>query len=118
MFDVDKLTQIKKPYARVFFTEDKSLIFYGFDLDQQPGARDAAFQAWRNRGHDRNKALNLGFLYLDDAPNHRWTLKLDNPETLQKIDAIFITFEPKGGSPKTSGQSVLFASLWLLPNHP
>ena len=118
VFDLDKDAQIKKPYARVFFTKDKSLIFYGFDLDQQPGVRDAAFQAWGNRGHDRNKALNLGFLYLDNAPNHRWTLKLDNPETLKQIDAIFITVEPKGGSAKPTGKSVLFASLRLPPNHP
>lgn len=118
VFDIDKFAQIKKPYARVFFTKEKSLIFYGYDLDQQPGVRNASFQAWGNRGHDRNDALNLGFLYLDSAENRRWVLKLDDPETLKKIDAIFITVEPKGGSAKPTGKSVLFASLRLPPNHP
>ena len=118
VFDIDKYAQIKKPYARVFFTKEKSLIFYGYDLDQQPGVRNASLQAWGNRGHDRNEALNLGFLYLDSAENRRWVLKVDDPETLRKIDAIFITVEPKGGSAKPTGKSVLFASLRLPPNHP
>ena len=118
VFDLDKYAQIKRPYARVFFTKEKSLIFYGYDLDQQQGVRNASFQAWGNRGHDRNNALNLGFLYLDSAENRRWVLKLDDPETLRKIDAIFITVEPKGGSAKPTGKSVLFASLRLPPNHP
>jgi hypothetical protein len=109
----------KKPYARVFFTKDKSLIFYGYDLDKEPGVRNAStFQAWGNRGHNRENALNLGFLYQDSVANKRWVLKLDDPKTLTQIDAIFITVEPKNGSPKPTGKSVLFASLRLPPNHP
>ncbi len=109
----------KKPYARVFFTKNRSLIFYGYDLDKEPGVRNAStFQAWGNRGHNRENALNLGFLYQDSAANKRWVLKLDDPETLAQIDAIFITVEPRNGSPKPTGKSVLFASLRLPPNHP
>jgi hypothetical protein len=118
VFDIDKYAEIKKPYARVFFTKDKSLIFYGYDLDQPEFRSASAFQAWGNRGHNRENALNLGLLYLDNAQNRRWALKLDDPETLKQIDAIFITLEPKGGSAKPTGKSVLFASLRLPPNHP
>ena len=40
-----------KTYGRVFYTKGKSLIFYAFDLDAQPGVQNArSFQAWGRRG--------------------------------------------------------------------
>ena len=40
--DVAKTGQTKKPFGRVFYTKGKSLIFYAYDLDQQPGVKTAS----------------------------------------------------------------------------
>ena len=109
----------KKPYGRVFYTRGKSLIFYAYDLDQEPGVRNAStFQAWGLRGPDRNTALNLGVMYVDNTTNKRWVLRFDNPEALKKINAVFVTVEPSGTSPAPRGKQVLFAYLGEEPNHP
>src|SRR5436309_14168088 len=93
----------KKPYGRVFYTRGKSLIFYAYDLDQQPGVKNAStFQAWGRRGPDRKNAVSLGIFYMDSVANRRWILKVEDPQTLQQIDAVFVTVEPKGGSPEPS----------------
>jgi len=47
IYDVAQTGDTQKPFGRVFYTKDKSLIFYGYDLDQQPGVKKAGvFQAW------------------------------------------------------------------------
>jgi hypothetical protein len=117
--DVDRNAETKTPFGRVFFTKGKSLIFYAYDLDKQPGLkRAAAFQAWGRRGTDFEQALPLGILYLDNSSNRRWVLRLDDPKTIAKIDAVFVTVEPKGGSQKPSSKPLLFAYLKVAPNHP
>ena len=119
VYDSDENGKPRKPYARVFYTRDKSLIFYGFDLDKQPGLRNAAaFQVWGRRGANRENALNLGILFQDSSTNKRWILKIDDPMKLQQIDAVFVTIEPKGGSSKPTGKPLLFAYLRIDPNHP
>ena len=119
VYDVKRDGSTQKSYGRVFYTKGKSLIFYAYDLNEEPGARDAsAFQAWGRRGPDRQDALNLGIFYEDNAAKKRWVLKFDNPKALAEIDAVFVTVEPKGGSPKPSGKPLLYAYLQLAPNHP
>jgi anti-sigma factor RsiW len=109
----------QKPYGRVFYTKGKSLIFYAYDLDQEPGVRDAStFQAWGQHGPDRRQALNLGIFYEDNAAKKRWVLKFDDAKTLAQIDAVFVTVEPAGGSHKPSGSPLLFTYLKIEPNHP
>jgi len=45
-----------KTYGRVFYTKGKSLIFYAFDLDAQPGLQNArSFQAWGRKGPDKEQ---------------------------------------------------------------
>jgi len=117
VYDVAHDGQTKKPYGRVFYTKGKSLIFYAYDLDQQTEAKGSTFQAW-GRGSDRQQALDLGVFYEDSASRKRWVLRFDDPETLAKIDAVFVTVEPNGGSHKPSGKSLLFAYLRIDPNHP
>jgi hypothetical protein len=118
IYDVAK-TGTQKPFGRVFYTKDKSLIFYGYDLDQQQGAKDAStFQAWGRRGSDQQHDVSLGFLYEDDASKKRWVLKSNDATTLAQIDAVFVTLEPKGGSVRPSGKPLLFTYLRLDPNHP
>jgi hypothetical protein len=58
VYDVERDGATKKPYGRVFYTKGKSLVFYAYDLDQQPGVRNAStFQAWGRGGRTRNKHL-------------------------------------------------------------
>src|SRR5579885_1397434 len=111
--------QTDKTYGRVFYTKGKRLIFYAYDLDAQPGVRNAStFQAWGRRGPDKQQARNLGIFYEDNVSKKRWVLKASDPKTLEDIDAVFVTVEPNGGSPHPSGKQLLFAYLRVSPNHP
>jgi predicted nucleic acid-binding Zn-ribbon protein len=120
VYDVARSGETQEPYGRVFYTTGKSLIFYAFDLDQQPNLRRAGiFQAWGRHGMTDRRPLNMGVFYLDSAANNRWVLKFDDPKALAQIDAVFVTAEPHGGSQKPSGKQLLFASLRMVAtNHP
>jgi hypothetical protein len=118
IYDVAK-TGTQKPFGRVFYTKGKSLVFYAYDLDQQPGVKLAStFQAWGRRGIDQQHDINLGIFYQDDQNKKRWVLKSSDPTTLAQIDAVFVTVEPHGESSKPSGKPLLFTYLRLTPNHP
>lgn len=119
VYDVARDGATQKPYGRVFYTKGKSLIFYAYDLDQQPGVRNAStFQAWGRSGADKQQALSLGIFYQDSGAKKRWVLKVEDARSLEHIDAVFVTVEPNGGSHKPSGKPLLFASLKIEPNHP
>jgi hypothetical protein len=119
VYDVAQDAQTAKPYGRVFYTKQKSLVFYAYDLDQQSGLKNAStFQAWGRVGGDTQHALNMGIFYEDNAAKKRWVLKFDNPKALSEIDAVFVTVEPRGGSHEPSGKPLLFAYLKIDPNHP
>jgi hypothetical protein len=122
VFDVDSGSRTRKPFGRVFYTQNKSLIFYAFDLDHQPGVRNAsAFQVWGQRDSESNgesHPMNLGILYMDSETNRRWVLRLDDPRQLAEIDAVFVTVEPHGGSQKPTGKPFLYALLRKEANHP
>jgi anti-sigma factor RsiW len=119
VYDVGRNGDTQKPFGRIFFTKNRSLIFYAYDLDQQPRVKNAnVFQAWGQRGPDRKQALSLGIFYQDNAANKRWVLKVEDPKTLEQINAVFVTVEPQGGSREPSGHPLLFASLRVEPNHP
>lgn len=122
VFDVDSHSRTRRPFGRVFFTRGKSLLFYAFDLDQQPQLKNAnTFQVWGQRETDQNepaRPVDLGILYLDSEANRRWFMRFDNPQTLSEIDAVFVTVEPHGGSRKPTGKPFLFATLRREANHP
>jgi len=119
IYDVAKTGDMQKPFGRVFYTKDKSLIFYGYDLDQERGVKRAStFQAWGRRESGHRADVSLGLLYQDDASQKRWALKFNDVKTIAQIDAVFITVEPEGGSTKPSGKPLLFAYLRIDPNHP
>jgi hypothetical protein len=120
VFDVDSGSRTRKPFGRVFYTQNKSLVFYAFDLDRQPGVKTAsAFQVWGQRdAEEQNHATNLGILYMDSDSNRRWVLKIDDPKQLGEIDAVFVTIEPRGGSQKPTGKPFLYALLRKEANHP
>jgi hypothetical protein len=109
----------EKTYGRVFYTRGKRLIFYAFDLDAQPGLRNAtSFQAWGQRGPNKEQARSLGIFYEDNASRKRWVLKADDPQKLEDIDEVFVTVEPNGGSARPSGKRLLFTYLRADPNYP
>jgi hypothetical protein len=122
VFDVDSSSRTRKPFGRVFYTRGKSLIFYAFDLDRQPGLRNAtAFQAWGQRETPQGETaqpVSLGILYMDNETNRRWALRCDDPRELAEIDAVFVTVEPHGGSEKPTGKPFLYAMLRKEANHP
>ncbi|WP_353072012.1 hypothetical protein [Tunturiibacter gelidiferens] len=119
IYDVAKTGKTQKPFGRVFYTRGKSLVFYAYDLDQQPGVKLAStFQAWGRKGIDQQHDINLGIFYQDDQNKKRWVLKSDDNATLSQLDAVFVTVEPHGESSKPSGEPLLFTYLRLTPNHP
>jgi hypothetical protein len=120
VFDVDQNGRKRKPFGRVFYTKGKSLIFYAFDLDQQPGYRNAKrFQVWGSPFEDQSKPVNLGVFYMDSEANRRWVFKSDDPGALAQINAVFVTAEPTGESKTPSGKPFLYAYLRSAPaNHP
>jgi hypothetical protein len=122
VFDVDSGSRTRKPFGRVFYTQSKSLVFYAFDLDHGPGVKNAsAFQVWGQKDAEagvKNRATNLGILYMDSESNRRWILRLEDPKQLAEIDAVFVTVEPHGGSQKPTGKPFLYALLRREANHP
>jgi len=121
VFDVDSGSRTRKPFGRVFYTQNKSLIFYAFDLDRQAGVKNASiFQVWGSKDAEPSEAhaMKLGILYLDSESNRRWALRLDDPKQLAEIDAVFVTVEPHVGSPKPTGKPFLYALLRKEANHP
>ncbi len=122
VFDVDSGSRTRKPFGRVFYTQNKSLIFYAFDLDREPGVKNAsAFQVWGQRDAElsaKSRPMNLGILYMDSESNRRWVLRWDDPKQLAEIDAVFVTVEPHGGSQKPTGKPFLYALLRKEANHP
>jgi hypothetical protein len=122
VFDVDSESRTRKPFGRVFYTQSKSLVFYAYDLENQPGVQNTSvFQVWGERDAESNgasKAMNLGILYMDSESNRRWVLRSDAPKQLAEIDAVFVTVEPHGGSQKPTGKPLLYALLRKEANHP
>jgi hypothetical protein len=122
VFDVDGSSRTQKPFGRVFYTQGKSLIFYAFDLDREPGVVNAStFQVWGQREAPQGEQaspMNLGILYMDNETNRRWVMRFDDPKQLAEIDAVFVTVEPRGGSHKPTGKPFLYALLRKEANHP
>jgi hypothetical protein len=118
--DISDLTQdgrTARQFGRIFYTRDRSLIFYGFDLDSQANRKqDVSFQVWGS-GSDRSTPVSLGLFYQDD--NHkRWVLRCNDAKTLARLDMVFVTVEPPGGSTRPTGKQLLRAYLQIQPNHP
>jgi hypothetical protein len=119
IMDVNGSGQSRKPFGRIFYTKTKSLIFYAYDLDHQPGVKlTSTFQVWGRTGANDRKPINLGILYIDSEANRRWTMRVDKPDQLARLDAVFVTVEPREQSDKPSGKPFLYASLQRVPNHP
>lgn len=116
IFDTTESGRTEKQFGRIFYTKDRSLIFYGFDLDKQAGLkRDASFQVWGSGSE--HPAVSLGLFYQDDS-HKRWVLRCTDPKILARLDMVFVTVEPPGGSTRPTGKQLLRAYLQIPSNHP
>jgi hypothetical protein len=116
IYDVGQNGKTAKSFGRIFYTKNKSLVFYGYDLDKQSGAKQSvAFQAWGS-GDDKQN-VSLGLFYQDDT-HKRWVLRFNDTRTLARLNMVFVTAEPQGGSSKPTGKPLLLAYLQAKPNHP
>jgi hypothetical protein len=119
VYDNDNDGHAEKAFGRIFYTKNKSLVFYAFDLDKIPAAKNArTFEAWGEDGTTRGRPVNLGTFYMDNEANRRWVFKLDNPEIMRRINAVFVTVEAKAGGKRPSGDQRLYTYLRIQPNHP
>lgn len=79
IFDTTETGKTGKRFGRIFYTKDRSLIFYGFELDSQAGHnRDVSFQVCGS-GNDRPGPVSLGLFY-QDGTHHRWVLRCMTPK--------------------------------------
>ena len=116
IYDVAQNGQTAKPFGRIFYTKDRSLVFYGYDLDKQSGLKQSvAFQAWGS-GEDKQN-VSLGLFYQDETKK-RWVLQFKDTKTLARLNMVFVTAEPQGGSAKPTGKPLLLAYLHVQANHP
>ena len=115
IFDMNENGKTAKPFGRIFYTKDRSLVFYGFDLEKQSGLKQSvAFQAWGS-GSDK-QPTSLGLFYQDDS-HKRWVLRCNDAKTLARMNMVFVTVEPPGGSVKPTGKQLLRAYLQIQANH-
>ena len=115
IFDTTENGKTAKPFGRIFYTKDRSLVFYGFDLEKQAGLKQSvAFQVWGS-GSDK-QPTSLGLFYQDDSQK-RWVLRCNDAKTLARMNMVFVTVEPPGGSAKPTGKQLLRAYLQIQPNH-
>jgi len=118
VYDVTGDGKRKRTYGRVYYVEKKLLVFYAFDLENGDVPSRRVFQAWGYREANVAKPVDLGLFAVDDKTVRRWVLKVSRPELLSRIDAVFVTLEPAGGSVAPRGKKVLYANLVGPANHP
>ncbi|MFC5861816.1 anti-sigma factor domain-containing protein [Acidicapsa dinghuensis] len=117
IFDTTESGKTAKQFGRIFYTKDRSLVFYGFDLDSQAGRKqNVSYQVWGS-GSDRPAPVSLGLFYQDDT-HKRWVLRCNDAKSLARLDMVFVTVEPPGGSNRPTGKPLLRAYLQIQPNHP
>ncbi len=118
VYDADAKGHTKRPFARAFYTEGKSLVFYAYDLPAQRGNAQLSYVAWGQKNGRQSSIKNLGILVNDDQGQKRWSLNFSDPHVLAEIDSVFITVEPAGDAGQPSGKRMLTAYLNDAVNHP
>jgi Anti-sigma-K factor rskA len=118
--DTDARGKSRPAFGRIFFTEDKSLIFYAYDLNEQKMQKaNYQYQIWAKKEGPNQRPLKLGIFYSDDRTQSRWMFRCDDPKVLREIDSVFVTFERSDGDPShPEGPSLMYAYLRGQPNHP
>lgn len=120
VFDTDAKGRTNSAFGRVFFAEDKQLVFYAYDLNEKrlQNAR-YDYRIWGQREGQPQSAKSLGIFYSDDKTEHRWVFKYDDPKVLSEIDSVFVTLEPTNAAPEhPKGPQLMYAYLRGQANHP
>ena len=116
IYDVKDDGKTAKPFGRIFYTKEQSLVFYAYDLNKlSRRKRLVSFQAWGS-GNDQPD-VSLG-LFSWNKKQKFWILHFDDRRTLARLNKVFVTVEPQGGSHKPTGKQILLAYLRIQPNHP
>ena len=118
VFDTNENGKTSPVFGRIFFTENRKLLFYAYDLNESR-LKDAKFtyHVWGEKPGQSAKAL--GIFFTDDKAQKRWVFKYDDPKVLSQIDSVFVTLEPAAktvDSPR--GQRLMYAYLRGEVNHP
>jgi hypothetical protein len=120
VYDTDSGGNTRESFARTFYTEGKSLIFYAYDLPAR-GTENGKFvyAAWGEKNGNKRSVRNLGILLNDDKAQRRWVLNFSDPKVLAEIDSVFVTLERTGtDAEQPSGKRMLTAYLDSQVNHP
>jgi hypothetical protein len=120
VYDTDAGGKTRKSFARAFYTEGRSLIFYAYDLPVH-GTEDGKFvyAAWGERNGNKSKVQKLGILLNDDKGQKRWALNFSDRKVLNEIDSVFVTLERVDvDSSEPKGKRMLTAYLDSQVNHP
>jgi hypothetical protein len=120
VYDTDSGGNTRKSFARAFYTEGKSLIFYAYDLPARSTDNSKfVYAAWGEKNGSKKTVRNLGILLNDDKGQKRWVLNFSDPKVLAEIDSVFVTLERTGSeSEQPSGKRMLTAYLNSQINHP
>ncbi|HVZ84385.1 MAG TPA: zf-HC2 domain-containing protein [Terracidiphilus sp.] len=118
--DTDPHGKTKRAFGRVFFAEDRQLVFYAYDLNEKR-LQDARYdyRIWGEQQGKPQSARSLGIFYSDNKTEHRWVFKCDDPKVLSEIDTVFVTLESSNAAlqhPK--GAQLMYAYLRGQANHP
>jgi hypothetical protein len=120
VYDTDTGGATKKAFARAFYTEGKSLVYYAYDLPQKKAEEGKfSYVAWGETNGNKASIKKIGLLFHDDQTQRRWSLNFANSQVLAEIDSVFITLERTDedvAQPK--GKRLLTAYLGTPPNHP
>lgn len=118
VYDAGAKGHTQRPFARAFYTEGKSLVFYAYDLPAQQSETQLSYVAWGQKNGKKSSIRNLGMLVNDDQGQRRWSLNFSDPHVLAEIDSVFITVEPTADANQPSGKRMLTAYLNDAVNHP
>jgi hypothetical protein len=120
VYDTGMEGETRKPFARAFYTEGKSLVYYAYDLPQRRAdAGKFSYVAWGESNGNKASIRKIGILFHDDQTQRRWSLNFADPQVLREIDSVFITLERNDedvAQPK--GKRMLTAYLGMPANHP
>jgi hypothetical protein len=120
VYDTDSQGNTRKSFARAFYTEGKSLVFYAYDLPTR-GTDEGKFvyTAWGESNGNKSRVQKLGILLNDDKGQKRWALNFSDPKVLAEIDSVFVTLERVDtDDEQPKGKRMLTAYLDSQVNHP
>ncbi len=120
VYDADGRGKRQQPFGRVFYIENKSLVFYAYDLENSRRLNaKVIFHVWGEKAGINATTHSLGLLHNDDANQGRWAMTFDDPKVLAQINSVFVTAESANKRyDGPHGKKVLYAYFGSQPNHP